>query len=223
MTITTQKGSATEGINFPTVVGSYKVEFELTYSASSAVKRSQAEYIDVYGPNFSTLFFNSTVTIPGESNFIIVIFKPSINIAVDQQFVIEIPTASLDGQALFYGDLGMGYNNYDSLVFDLFESDITSMTCKVYTADAFIGSPVKIICSNFNTIITTTKTVKFGFWVVNPSSSVSLGIPVQIYALDQPSQTKFVWSILEAGIRILPITATPITDKGNFASSSAFR
>lgn len=97
------------------------------------------------------------------------------------------------------------------------------MTCKVYTADTYIGSPVKIICSNFNTVITTTMTVKFGFWVINPTSTVSLAIPVQIYALDQPSQTKFVWSILEAGIRILPITTTPITDRGNFASSNAYR
>ena len=120
VTITTQKGLATEGINFPTVVGSYKVEFELSYNASSAVKRSQAEYIDVYGPNFSTLYFNSTVTIPGENNFIIVIFKPSVNIAVDQQFVIEIPTLSLDGQQLFSPDLGMGYKNYDSLIYDIF-------------------------------------------------------------------------------------------------------
>jgi hypothetical protein len=97
------------------------------------------------------------------------------------------------------------------------------MRCKVFTSDATIGSPVKIVCSNFNIAITTSRSVKFGFWVVNLSSSVSLAIPIQIYALDQPTQRKFVWSIIEAGIRILPITTTPISDTGNFASSSPFR
>jgi hypothetical protein len=117
----------------------------------------------------------------------------------------------------------MGYKNYDSLVFDIFESDITSMTCKVYTGELTVGSPVKIVCSNFNTAITTAMSVQFGFWVVNPASSVSMAIPVQVYAFDQPSQTKFCWSMVEAGIRILPITTTPITDIGNFQSSSPYR
>lgn len=212
-----------QGINFPQSVGTYKVDLELNCNASSPYQKSQAFYVDVYGNDFTTLFFNSTVTIPGENNFIIVIFKPSSNIATDQQIIIEIPTISLDGQPQFSSDLGMGYNNYDSLVFDIFESDITSMACKVYTSDATIGSPVKIICSNFNAVITTAMTVKFGFWVVNPSSTVSLAIPIQVYAFDQVAQTKFVWSIVEAGIRILPITNTPINDIGSFVPSTARR
>jgi hypothetical protein len=88
VTLTTQKGIAPEGINFPTVTGTYKVEIEVDYYSSSPYNRNQAYYIDVYGPNFNALFFNSTVTIPGESNFIIVIFTPSATISTDQQLVI---------------------------------------------------------------------------------------------------------------------------------------
>ena len=88
VTLTTQKGTATEGINFPTATGTYKVEIEVDYYSSSPYNKNQAYYIDVYGPNFNNLFFNSTVTIPGESNFIIVIFTPSTTINTDQQLVI---------------------------------------------------------------------------------------------------------------------------------------
>jgi hypothetical protein len=152
-----------------------------------------------------------------------VIFTPSSTIATNQQLIIEIPTVSIDGQNQFPIDLGVGYKNYDDLEFDIFESGITSMTCKVFTGDLTSSQPVKIVCSNFNIAITTAMSVKFGFWVVNPASSVSMAIPVQVYAFDQPSQTKFCWSIVEAGIRVLPITVTPINDLANWQSSSTYR
>ena len=38
----------------------------------------------------------------------------------------------------------MGYNDYDTLEFDLYESYISSMDCKVYTGDANNHQPVKI-------------------------------------------------------------------------------
>lgn len=119
-TITTQKGSGVEGINFPTAQGTYKVEIEVNYYTASPFDKNQAYYIDVYGPNFNSLFFNSTVTIPRENNLIIVSFTPSATIATNQQLIIEIPTVALDGATLFPIDLGMGYNNYDNLAFDLF-------------------------------------------------------------------------------------------------------
>lgn len=49
-----------------------------------------------------------------------VIFTPSSNIATNQQFVIEIPTISTDGSNQFPVDLGMGYEDYDDLIFDIF-------------------------------------------------------------------------------------------------------
>jgi hypothetical protein len=130
---------------------------------------------------------------------------------------------AIDGTALFPADLGMGYKAYDKLVFDLFESGISSMDCRVYPGNVADKQPTKIVCSGFSGTISTSTTVKFGFWVVNPQTSVGMSIPVQIYAYDQPTARKFVWSIQEAGIRVLPITVTPISDLGNFASSSTYR
>ena len=117
----------------------------------------------------------------------------------------------------------MGYKPYDNLVFDLFESSITSMKCRVYPGNVADLQPTKIICSSFSGTVTTAMTIKFGFWVVNPSTTVGLSIPIQIYAFDQPTARKFIWSILEAGIRLIPIANTPISELGNFASSSTFR
>lgn len=97
------------------------------------------------------------------------------------------------------------------------------MECKVYPGDQSRIQPTKIVCSKFSATITSSMTVKFGFWVINPSSSVSMAIPIQIYGYDQPSGRKFIWSIIEGGIRVLPITVTPISDDGNFVSSNAVR
>jgi len=97
------------------------------------------------------------------------------------------------------------------------------MTCNVYPGDPTYSQPTKIVCSSFSSALTTSSTIKFGFWVVNPSSTIAMAIPVQVYAYDQPSATKFVWSIVEAGIKIQPLTNSPITDLGNFASSNPIR
>ena len=116
----------------------------------------------------------------------------------------------------------MGYKPYDALIFDMYESSIT-MECRVYPGSASDKQPTKIVCSKFSSTVSTSTTIKFGFWMVNPQVSKGMAIPIQIYAYDQPTARKYVWSILEAGIRLLPITATPITDVGNFYSSSSYR
>jgi len=92
----------------------------------------------------------------------------------------------------------VGYKNYDNLVFDIFESGISSMDCKVYIGDTqtSTGNPTKIVCSNFNTNITPSITVKFGFWVKNPVVTKSVAIPIQIYSYDQRYARKNVWTIL---------------------------
>lgn len=113
---------------------------------------------------------------------ILVEFKPPNTIATNEQFIIEIPTVGIDGVNMIQNDLGMGYEDYDDLVFDLYESDVTSMQCKVYTGDNTNHQPVKIICSNFNIAITNSKTVKMGFWIKNPTVSFGLAIPVQVYS-----------------------------------------
>jgi hypothetical protein len=223
MTITTLHGSGTEGIPFPTSPGTYKTEIEIKYCSTCSNTKTQAQYIEVYGADWSTLEFNSTVTIPGENNFVMLVVKPSSSITAAQQLVIEIPTVALDGATLFPADLGMGYKPYDRLVFDLFESSITSMDCRVFPGSVADQQPTKIVCSSFSATVTTSMTVKMGFWMVNPTTAVSMSIPVQIYAYDQPTGRKFVWSMVEAGIRLLPITSTPVSDLGNFAVNTAYR
>ena len=153
---------------------------------------------------------------------VLVTMKPSVSISTTQQIVIEVPTVGLDGSILFPPDLGMGYNPYDNLVFDMFESSIT-MECKVYPGNVADQQPTKIVCSTFSSTISTSTTIKFGFWIVNPATTKGLAIPIQLYAYDQPTARKFVWSILEGGIRVLPITVTPISDLGNFYTSSTYR
>lgn len=90
----------------------------------------------------------------------------------------------------------MGYKDYDDLVFDLYESSLTSMTCKVYTGDKSNHQPVKIVCANFNTNPTTSSTIKFGFWVKNPATTLGLAIPVQVYAFDPVKARKSAWSMI---------------------------
>ena len=184
---------------------------------------SKPHYIEVYGPNFSVLNFISTIDIPDEPNMILVEFTPANTISTTEQFIIEIPTVSVDGTTLFQNDLGVGYQDYDDLVFDLYESQISSMSCKVYRGDSTNHQPVKIVCSSFNTAITSSMLVKMGFWVRNPSTSVGLAIPIQVYSYDTLRARKDCWSMIEAGIRVLPTSATPISDLGNFASSSTYR
>lgn len=222
--MTTQNGNAAEGINFPSVQGVYKVETIIKYSSGNSQQVSKPYYIEVYGADFRVLNFISTISIPSEYNMILVEFIPPQNIGTtNEQVVIEIPTSSVEGTALFPEDLGMGYKDYDNLVFDLYESSITSMKCKVYTGDKLNNQPVKIVCSSFSSTPGTSTTIKMGFWVKNPSTSVGLAIPVQVYSFEPNTAKKNAWSLVEAAIKVLPTTTTAIADLGNFAVSSTYR
>lgn len=223
MLITTQNGDNNEGLHLPSSTGLYKVELEMKYSSGNNQEVSGALYVEVYGPAFRVANLISTVNIPSTPNLLLLEFIPANTIATTEQFVIEIPTVSVDGSPLFPADLGMGYEDYDDLIFDLYESAISSMDCKVYIGNVDTLEPIKIVCSNFNTQITTSTLVKMGFWTVNPSSAVGLAIPVQIYSFDTYRARKDTWSIIEAGIRVIPTDKTPITDLGNFDVSSTFR
>lgn len=94
------------------------------------------------------------------------------------------------------------------------------MTCKVYTGDNQNNQPAKIVCSSFSAALSTTTTIKMGFWVKNPQTSIGLAIPIQIYSFDPYLGRKNVWSIIESAIKVIPTSVTPISDLGNFATSS---
>ena len=99
---------------------------------------------------------------------VLVTMRPSVSIPTTDQIIIEIPTVGLDGETLFPPDLGMGYKLYDNLVFDMYESSIT-MDCKVYPGNVADQQPTKIVCSGFSSTISTSTTIKFGFWIINPT------------------------------------------------------
>ena len=222
--VTTQNGNGAEGLAFPSVSGTYKIEAEVKYSSGNSLQVSACHFVDVYGPDFNTLNFISTVNIPEELNMILLELTPSLTVPVNNQLVIEFPTVALDGTLLFGADLGMGYTDYSDLLFDLYEStNLASMQCKVYTGDSANDRPVKIVCSNFNTALTTSTVLKMGFWVRNPPSEVGLAIPIQVYALNQVSMQKTCWSMVEGGVKVLPTSVSPVSITGLFSAGSTMR
>ena len=117
---------------------------------------------------------------------VLVTMKPSVSISTTQQIVIEVPTVGLDGSILFPPDLGMGYNPYDNLVFDMFESSIT-MECKVYPGNVADQQPTKIVCSTFSSTISTSTTIKVELDDVPIELNHSLSVPscqLKVSALD---------------------------------------
>lgn len=153
------------------------------YTSPVSPHVSKANFIEVYGPKFNALNLVSSVSIPAESNLLLFEIVPSSNITNNyHRIVIEIPTISNDNVNLFDEDLGMGYRNYDDLVFDLYDSSISSMKCKFYAGDRVNSQPIKIVCTQFSANnITTSHVVRFGFWVKNPSTTQALAIPIQVY------------------------------------------
>lgn len=89
ITMTTQNGNANEGFNYPSVIGLYRIETEIMYqSGATSSRQNDVHYVEVYGPDFTTLFFNSSISMPNEFNFIQVIFTPASNIAITSQLII---------------------------------------------------------------------------------------------------------------------------------------
>ena len=87
----------------------------MKYSSGNSQQVGQAHFVEVYGAAFKVANFISTVDIPEALNMILLEFIPYNTISTNEQFVIEIPTISIDGQSLITGDLGMGYEDYDDL------------------------------------------------------------------------------------------------------------
>jgi hypothetical protein len=58
---------------FPISVGSFKVEIDINYCDGCKNSKTQAQHVEVYEPNLKFLQLYSTVTIPGESIFVILV------------------------------------------------------------------------------------------------------------------------------------------------------
>ena len=91
----------------------------------------------------------------------------------------------------------MGYKNYDDLVFDIYDSSISSMKCKFYSGDKANFQPVRIICNQYSlSSITTAHYIRFGFWVNNPSITIGLAVPIQVYFDETIASRKIMWQML---------------------------
>ena len=98
------------------------------------------------------------------------------------------------------------------------------MNCRFQLGCRSCPSPAKIICSNFNQAITTSRKLAAIFIIRNPSVNVlnKITIPVVVYSVDISSGVKTNWDIVESGIVLgnNPSITTTVSDTGNFALSN---
>ena len=92
----------------------------------------------------------------------------------------------------------MNYKIDSGITFDLFTDDISSMNCRFEPGCRSCPTPVRIICSEFNTDITTSKRLSAIFILKNPSISVlkSITSPVIVYSLNVNTGVKTNWDIV---------------------------
>ena len=56
---------------------------------------------------------------------------------------------------------------------------------------------MKIICNQFSlSSITAAQYMRFGFWVTNPNTTISLAIPIQVYIEEVTTARKLIWQML---------------------------
>ena len=66
-----------------------KTEPLINYCDSCSNNKAQAHYVEAYGPDWTSLGFNRTATIPNWNNFVLLVtLKPSSSISTSQQIVI---------------------------------------------------------------------------------------------------------------------------------------
>jgi hypothetical protein len=186
MVITTHTGSQPEGLTFPTVPGTYKIDFNYDTTGSTGFAIHNNLYLEVYGTKFSYLQATAFCTCPGYKNIIWIKLTPTITILTTQQLVIEIPTIGANGNVLFANDLGTGVTDGQSIPYDNLGSDFsqTFMTCRLFLGDRTNYKPAKIVCGQFTSTISSSQVLFFAFSIVNPSSysGVQVSIPFFIYS-----------------------------------------
>ena len=69
----------------------------MKYSSGNSQQVNTALFVEVYGTALKVANLVSTVDIPDALNMILLEFIPYNTISTNEQFVIEIPTVSIDG------------------------------------------------------------------------------------------------------------------------------
>jgi hypothetical protein len=224
--ITTQSGiSDTDGLQFPTVAGKYKVDINFDADGTRNYNIHNHLYIEVYGPEFNNLKVTSFVTLPGEWNLIWVELEPTTTIALTHQLVIEIPTKGIDGTLLFANDLGTALNNYDLVKTDmLYGLSNPFMTCKLFQGDQTNGKNVRIVCGNFNSAVSIGTFIRFAFKIQNPSIALNTqkSIPVIVYTQDINNLYKTHYVLVENAILVRNSGDLTITYNANVRSANQY-
>ena len=78
-------------VSLPIWVGSFKAEIEINYCDGWKNSKTQAQHVEVYEPNLKFFQLNSTVAIPGESIFVILVLTLQAALSSLKQIVIKIP------------------------------------------------------------------------------------------------------------------------------------
>lgn len=128
------------------------------------------------------------VTCPSQRNLIWFQITPTTTILTSQQLVIEVPTKSSAGVALFANDLGTGLADGANIPIDIIGGSFSQgfMSCRLFQGDQTRSRPGRIVCGSFLTSITSAQNLFFALTLGNPTLAGSqISIPFFIYSYEQ--------------------------------------
>jgi hypothetical protein len=195
MIINTHDGTQPEGLNYPTVAGTYKVDFNFDTTGSTNMAIHNQLYMEVYGTKFTYLTVFPFCTVPLGKNLIWIELTPTTTITTTHQIVIEIPTKSSAGATLFANDLGLGLTDASDIPIDILAAPFASgfMRCRLFLGDRANYKPARIVCGSLAGTITSAQKIWFSIVVYNPSlpaGEVKLSVPFFIYTVEQGTTYK---------------------------------
>lgn len=202
MLIKTHTGVDPEGLLFPTVAGTYKVDVSFDVDSTAQYNIHNHLYLEVYGTPFTTLSVRSFVTVCGAPNLIWVKLTPTTTIGQYDQIVVEIPTRGSDGTTYYANDLGTGIADGGDIKTDVISGAFsnTFMNCRLFLGDQSNYKSAKIICGGFTSTITSSQLLHFAFKIVNPSVSPQASIPFFIYSINTNTMYKSNFNTVENAV-----------------------
>lgn len=137
---------------------------------------------------------------------------PASIISMQHQIIVEFPTLSSNGTALFDNDLGhTQYKDGDIVPVDIFDSsplDNGYMSCRLYFGDQTRSVPVRLICGFLASDIATSSYLRFAFGFYNPKLNplpdvpTQLSLPIMIYSYDPILFKKYNFNLVNAAIYV---------------------
>ncbi len=223
LVVTTQIGlsSTVDGIRFPNAAGVYRVDLGVSLTAPVSTPTYWSSlYVDVMGNAWSILDVRSYITWQNQVNYLDIRLDPNTNIAATlQSIVIELPTKSNDGIALFSDGMHstLNYADFTQLSYQILAGvELSSMKCHFMRGYQTNGNPCKIICSQFGAAVSGIN--RFMLKITNPDISVAgttLSIPLVIYSQNANSKAKSNYNVATEGIYVIDSTLQPAVIDGS--------